>query len=124
MRINLKGTNVELNQNIRDYLDKRLQGLRKILDMNDPSLMMDVELGRVTMHHKTGDVFRAEINIFMAGKTYRAEAESGDLNSAIDLMKNEIMNEISDDKRKRISFIRRSGQRVKEIIKGLYRRKM
>ncbi len=118
MKINLKSTSITLTPEISDYLDKKLAGLDKFLDVNDSAVKIDVELARTTNHHGKGDVFRAEINIFAPRKSFRAEAESSDLYSAIDMLKDEIQHELRSNKEKSLHFIRKSGQKVKDFLRG------
>jgi ribosome-associated translation inhibitor RaiA len=72
-------------------------------------------------HHNAGDIFRAEININVGGRTLRAVSERPDLFSAIDDMKDEINHELASFKGKRFSIVRRSGQKLKEMLRKFYR---
>jgi ribosomal subunit interface protein len=119
MRINEKGTNMKITEEIKDYLYKKLAYLEKFLSKKDESIICDVELGKVSKHHKNGDVFRAEINLQMAGKSLRAEAEMGDIFAAIDIAKDEMVRELQVTKDKKVSRVRRGGAKVKNITKGL-----
>ncbi|MBI2476142.1 MAG: ribosome-associated translation inhibitor RaiA [Candidatus Taylorbacteria bacterium] len=121
MTINLKGTALELTPEISDYLHKRLQAVEKFLPKGNDGFMADIELGRTTGHHHSGDIFRAEINIHIGGKTFRAVSEKHDLHSAIDGMKDEITRELSSHKEKRLSLLRRSGQRIKNLLRRFYK---
>ncbi len=121
MTINLKGTGVQLTPEISNYLHKRLLGIEKFLPKEKDTFIVDVELGRTTNHHHTGDIFRAEINIHIGGKTFRAVSEWQDLHSAIDSMKDQIARELSSHKEKRQSLLRRSGQKVKNLLRRFYR---
>lgn len=123
MKINIKATNIELTGAINEYLDKRLSALDKFIEADDDSAMCYVEVGRTSDHHKTGDVFRAEINLHWHGQAFRAEDESADLYSAIDLAKDEMLRELRSDKAKRVSLIKRGGARIKDMIRGMYRRR-
>ncbi len=120
MKINLKGTAVELTPEISAYLQKRLKGVEKFLPKGD-AFITDVELAKTTNHHHTGDIFRAEINVHIGGKSFRAISEGQDLYSAIDSMKDQITRELSSYKEKRLSLLRRSGQRLKNLLRKFYR---
>jgi ribosomal subunit interface protein len=119
MRINEKGTNMNITAEIKDYLYKKLAYLEKFLSKKDESVMCDVELGMISRHHKSGDVFRAEINLQMPGKSLRAEAEMGDIYAAIDIAKDEMVRELQVTKDKKVSKVRRGGAKVKNITKNL-----
>lgn len=120
MRFNLKVTDISITSDVREYLDKKLQGLEKLLDFSDPAVIVDVELGRTTRHHQTGDVFFAEININRGKESRRAVADSSDIVSAIDGMRDAIAGNLSADKEKRLSLVRRGGQAAKAILRGGY----
>lgn len=113
--MNIKGTGIELTPAILDYVEKRLEKLDKYLE-GDPVLA--VELGRVTEHHKQGDVFRAEVRISGSGYDYYAEKESADLYTAIDLVKDEVLAEITKDKGKKRQLLRRGERAVKDMLRG------
>lgn len=117
---NIKATQIELSQSIREYLDKRLKGLSKLIDTDDTSVRVEVELSRATSHHHSGDAFKAEINVFVGGKTFRAVGQGTDLFMAIDLMRDQVLHELRNNKDKRLSLVRRSGQRIKDLMRGIY----
>lgn len=119
MNINIKTTSVTLTPAIQEYVSKRLEKINKLL-ADDPTAQCDIELAKTTEHHNKGDIFRAEIHIVAAGKNLYAANEKADLYAAIDAVKDEILREIQASKGKRISLIRRSGARVKNMIKGLW----
>lgn len=119
MNTNIRTTNVALVPAISEYVDKRLKKIEKLL-ADDKSVQCDIEIGRTTEHHQKGDVFFAEIHIVGAGKNAYARAEKQDLYTAIDAVRDEILRELSAGKGKRISIIRRSGARVKNMVKGLW----
>jgi ribosomal subunit interface protein len=120
MNINIKNTNINLSTEMSDYLNKKILMIDKLIDPNDTSVMCDVEVGKTTNHHRTGDVFRTEINLQKGGKFFRAVAEEETINAAIDKAKDEMMRELKSSKDKRISFVRRGGAKVKNMVKGLW----
>jgi putative sigma-54 modulation protein len=119
MNINIKTTGISLTAAISDYTDKRLSSVSKLLG-GDPSFICDLELAKTTAHHQKGDIFRAEIHIVGKGKDLYASAEDKDLYTAIDAMRDEILRELKASKGKRLSFIRRGGTRVKEMMRGVW----
>jgi ribosomal subunit interface protein len=122
MNIKTKATNIELSGAISDYLAKRLAKTEKFLGGVDPdSVMVEVELAKTTNHHKSGDIFKAEINFCIGGECYRAVSETADLYTSIDDARNELMRELRKRKRKKIWGVRKGGQRIKAIVKGLWR---
>ncbi|MEI7463329.1 MAG: ribosome-associated translation inhibitor RaiA [Candidatus Taylorbacteria bacterium] len=119
MNINLKGTNITLTPAITEYTNKKLVKVAKILSW-DPSAQCDVELAKTSAHHQKGDIFKAEIHIVGANRNHYASAEKDDLYVAIDFVRDDILRELKSNKGKRLSYIRRSGARVKNMVKGLW----
>lgn len=122
MKINEKATNIELTADIRDYLYKKLSYLKKIVDVSDDSIICDVELGKTTLHHKSGDVFKAEINFLIQGKSFYSVAETEDLYASIDKVQDDLVREIKAYKDKQLTQSRKGGAKIKDMIRGLFNR--
>lgn len=118
MDIKLKGTNLELTDAIREHVDTRISSLQKYIDPNDTSFLCDVEVEKTTDHHKSGEIYRAEVNIHIAGHDFRAEAIKEKLFDAIDEAKNEMARDLRRNKKKTQKSIRKGGLRIKEILRG------
>lgn len=118
MNINLKATNFELTPAIREYAEKRVNGLEKFIRRTDESVQAWVEVGRTTEHHLKGDVYRAEIQIHIphCGKGVRAEDTRETLNEAIDGAHDKIKLELEKIKDKKMSLIRRGARGFKKLI--------
>ena len=115
MRIILKGTNLELNQELRNYVDEKIGGLDKLLENVNGTLESRVELAKTTRHHQQGDIYRAEINLDFGGKVLRAVEEKEDLFSAIDGIEDELKRKIINYKGKRNTEIRRGARIIKKF---------
>ncbi len=120
MKIKEQGKNMQITEGIKDYLYKKLAHLEKFLDPTDESILCEVELGKTTQHHQSGDVFRTEINLHIAGKNLRAVSETDELFASIDMAKDEMVRELQVNKDKQISLLRRGGARIKNLIKGIF----
>lgn len=95
--INIKATNMDLTDAIREYVEKRLEATEKFFKETEPTIY--IELGKTTKHHKSGDFFKAEFNITVSGINYYTVAEEADLYEAIDEAKEEIIRQIKDKKK-------------------------
>lgn len=118
MIINLKSSNIELTEEIRNHLNRRLEGVKKFLPERKNVALLDVEFNRVTKHH-AGDVFRAEINIRVDGRVFHAESTCPDLYEAVDRLKDEITRELGSFKDKKLSLLKRGGQKIKNLLRNL-----
>ncbi len=116
MKTNIKATNIELTEAIRDYALKRFSKLEKYLGSKD--VLLSIELAKTTDHHKHGDIFRAEARLSGAGMDNYVAQEADDLYRAIDFVETEVIQDVTRDTSKKRELLR-SGQRaVKNMIQG------
>lgn len=111
MNISIKGTYVDLTPAVKRYVEEKIGHLEKYL----VALEAKVELAR-DRHHHTGEVFRAEVTMPVGGRSIRAEATSGDVYSAIDLVIPKLKEQIEKFKSKRRTLQRRGGRSAKGEI--------
>lgn len=79
----IKATGIELTDAIRDAVEKDLAALAPITARFGDAVSVDVEVGKTTNHHHKGEIFRAEMNLHIPGKTIRVEEVAEDLYAAI-----------------------------------------
>ena len=108
MNISIKATNLKLTPSLQAYVDEKIGHLAKFIKANEGK----VELGK-DKHHKTGDVFRAEVMLIAGGKVMRADHSSEDIYASIDLVIPKIKEQISKFKDKRITLQRRGARSAK-----------
>jgi ribosomal subunit interface protein len=120
MSTNIKSTNMELTDAIRDYVDKRLSAILKFA--KDGNINVNIEVGKTTNHHKQGDIFRAEFNIDIAGTKFYTYSEKEDLYKAIDDVKEEIVRQITSSKDRKQTLFKRGATSVKKMLKGVSKR--
>ena len=115
MRVSLKGTNISLLESTREYIDKKLVlAVEKLLAKNGELIVLEIEVGKTTKHHKTGPYFRAEANLSIGKTMLRAEALGETLNEAIDLVEGELTREIKKFKEKRRSLMLKGARSLKK----------
>lgn len=95
---------MELTEEIKDYIDKKIGGLERLSEYVDASAIADVEVGVASHHHKSGNIFTAVATLTIPKRLIRAEAEAEDLYQAIDEVKNKLEDDIDNSKK---SFITR-----------------
>jgi putative sigma-54 modulation protein len=124
IQIKIKGSAGEsftITPAIRDYINKRCATLARFLE-HDPAAFVVVELGKTTEKQKHGEIFSAEMHVVgkIAGREsdIYATANREDLYVAIDVVRDEVFRSITSKKSKNTSLMRRSGARVKNILKG------
>ena len=104
MQIDIKGTNLELTEAIKDYINEKIGSLEKYFD---EILAARVEVGVTTKHHQKGNIFRAEVNLEVPQKyILRAETEREDLYMAINEVKDDLQVQLKKYKEKMRGNIR------------------
>ncbi len=117
MSINIKSTLIELTPALTDYTEKRLSSITKYAEGD---CVITAEIGKTTMHHKNGDVYKAEVNVTTPlGRQYNASSEKTDLYEAIDDVRSEIIREIKGGRDRSQTLFRRGASKLKRLIKGM-----
>ncbi len=117
MKINTKATNISLTPSISEYIEKKISALEKFYKREE-DIVVNVEVGRTTQHHKSGDIFRAEIHIRSRGNEYYASAETEDLYTAIDEVKDKIVYELTSTRKRTKRLFRKGGAQIKNLLRG------
>ena len=119
MNIKIRSKNFDITPAIDDYVSKKVSSLEKFLDPNKETLA-EVEVGKTTNHHKSGEIYRAEINIVEPGsKQVFVFAEEIDLYTAIDIMRDEAERAIVSKKNKKLTLFRKGSGAVKDLLKRI-----
>jgi len=120
MIIQIKATNIELNESLRIFVEEKVGELKKNLvkfeeipEKGREKIDVRVEIGKTTRHHRKGDIFRAEIQIYLPKKLLRAVVKNTDLRSAIIEARDELDREIRKYKGKRLGRAREWARRAK-----------
>ena len=116
MNYNIKGTDITVTPEIREYLAKKLERFDKFMQAQDAA-RADVELSYLVGEAK---VYRAEIMLYEPSlpTPLRAEAEGGVLYEAIDKAAGDIFTELTRGKKKQQHVFRRGAARIKDYIRG------
>lgn len=117
MNIRIQGPRLPLTPAIEEYVLKRIAPLEKLV--NNPAIVCEVELSKTTNHHKSGDIFRAEINMVLPDKHVYLVAEKEDLYQAVDDLREQLDQTLSIRKEKKQTLFRRGASRIKDMIKNL-----
>jgi putative sigma-54 modulation protein len=118
---NVKATNMELTDAISEYLSKRVSSVEKFIN-EEKEALANVDIGKISNHHRKGDIFRAEMNLTINGKRFTAKVEKDDLYAAIDKMRDDIVREVEKAKKKDWSLFKRGHKKVKDFLKRVYDR--
>lgn len=119
MKINIKATGIELTPAISGYVHKKISSIEKYINKDHADTVAQVEVGKNTQHHKAGNIFRAEVRIIGGGLDLYAVSEQEDLYAAIDIVKDEVVQNLLQSKGKRQTLTRRGAEMMKSVMKGL-----
>jgi putative sigma-54 modulation protein len=117
MQINLQGKNIELTEEIKDYVFKKVNTLEKFF--SGMEAQADFEVLKTTNHHKAGEIFQASCKITAAGEVFYGESNDEDLHRSIDAVRETLFREITKNKDKRQTLYKRGASSVKKMLKGL-----
>ncbi len=115
LNYNIKGTGLEISEELRRYAEKKLSSAEKFLQ-GDPAAHVDIELEHETM--REGDRNRAEFTVSASGGLYRASEWGETMHAAIDLAVAELLTELGRNKKKRLDLVRRGAARAKDFFRG------
>lgn len=129
MKIVIKATNLKLTPKLRNFIQEKIGSLEKFAKVfqkekyynsffgkGKPRVEVWVEVGRTTRHHQKGDIFRAEAQMHLPGKSLRAESEREDLKLAITEIKDELQRELKKYKRKTEAITKRRSRIFKKLL--------
>ncbi len=115
MRTTIKGTGIELTTALTNYVDEKFAMLDKLV-ANFGDVLAVVEIGKETTHHKTGNLFFAEVNLNFDGNVLRNVVEEADLYAAIDKVKDGLAEELRRYEKKKKSLFLRGARAIKDIF--------
>ena len=110
----IKGTNIEVTSALHSLVTQKLSTLEKFIH-EETDVVCDVELERSTNQH-SGDIFRAEVNLFRKGKLFRAEATTDQIEKSIDEVRDEIQQELRKANDKSHSLAKRGRMMIKRMM--------
>lgn len=117
MHIDIKATNMDLTDAIREYVQSKMDALDKFVDGADTSVHAAVDVGLTTKHHHNGEVFYAEVNLHTALSDFYATAEEEDLYAAIDKVQDIVSRELRSSKKKHTDLTRRGARAIKRLFR-------
>lgn len=104
MKIDISTKNITLDEPLRTFIEDKIGGLDHLIGSNNGQAK--VEIGMPSKHHRSGEVFSAEVNLSLGGKLLRATCTHEDLRNAIVDVKDELQAQIKKFKEKRTDLSR------------------
>jgi ribosomal subunit interface protein len=117
LKTNLKTKNIEVDQDIKDYLAKRINKFEQLIAEDTSPVIADIELEK-RAGQQSGDIFRAEVNLKAGDHYLRSEENAENVKNAIDAMQEQMVRELRDAKEKKQSQTRAGARKAKEAIRS------
>lgn len=101
MQIDIEAKNFDLTPALSSFINEKIGKLDKFLkSFPEGSVRARVEVARSSKHHRSGDIYYAETNLYLPGKTLRAEDEGPDVRVSVNRVSEKLQREIEKYKRK------------------------
>lgn len=118
MDVRLQGTNLNLTDELRAFVDERMEDAYRALGAADRDpVHVAIELEKTTRRHphelEDQRRYRAEANVTVPGRLIRAEGSADDIHQAIVEMKHRLTREIREWRERLIDDRRAGGRRAK-----------
>jgi len=95
--------------------EKIFKPVKKVFgDQHMPDMVLALEVGRSTRHHRKGSVWEAKATIQWNNELLRAETAGESFYEVVDLLEEEFMREIKNSKGKEYAQERRGARRAKK----------
>lgn len=96
MKIEIKGTNTDLSPSLKEYVYEKVGSLDKFFK-RIVETRVELEVGG---KHRSGEIYRAEVTVFVPRDILRAEEKATDMYAAIDLVMPKIKKQLAKYKGK------------------------
>lgn len=113
--ITFKHTNTDVDEQLETLVETKFDPLEKYLG-DETAVLCEVEFERETAHN-SGNHFRVEANLSLAGKLYRAVAKEQSFEEAIDTVRDELDKELRRAHKKHDTMVRRGGRAIKRMMR-------
>lgn len=113
--ISFKSTNIEIGDGLKDVVNQKFESLEKYVG-NETDARCEVEFEKETAH-QSGNFFRVEANLWLAGKLYRAEATEVNFETAIDEVRNELDKALRRAGDKQNTLMKQGGRAIKKMLR-------
>jgi ribosome hibernation promoting factor len=103
MQLHVKGKNLEVNDSIRSYVERKLQKLdRRVHELTEVEIELAVERNPSIAESQV-----AEATVHLKGRTLRAREAASDMKAAIDELSDKLVRQVRDLHEKRVDGRRR-----------------
>lgn len=108
-----------LTETIKNYLEDKLSSLYKYLNKDEESVNFNARLGKLSNSTHNGKIYYVEVSVHTPEKNYGARMEEEDLYAAIDLLKDELMKNITTYRDRKRTLSKKDAQKFKHELHNM-----
>ena len=117
MNITIKATHRPLTEDTRMFIEEKFSALEKLVANSESPATLSCEIEESIAVERAGAKYRAEGNLSVDGRLYRAEATSGTLEGAVDRVRDELSRELRSVRGKERGLMKRGGAAIKRMLR-------
>ncbi len=116
MKINISTSNIILEEELRDYIIKRINNLDRLF--SEPEVYCDLKIGFKSSVSPIEQYF-VEAKIITPTNSFYTREDSKTAMEAVDKVKDELFRIVTKEKSKKNSLLKRSGRKAKDFLKNI-----
>jgi len=117
----ITGDTVSMSGEVRAYIEKRFGGFERFMD-EETAHEIFVTASKQTARERD-DSIRVEVKFKIHERDFFAIGEAGDIKSAVDMAKEELMREVTQSNARRRTMFHRGARKIKNLIKTGFKKK-
>ncbi|MFN7093962.1 MAG: ribosome hibernation-promoting factor, HPF/YfiA family [Burkholderiales bacterium] len=106
----------DLTDAIRSHAEDKISALYKYINHEEETTNFHLRLGKVSNHHQHGKIYYAELSIHTPEKNYGSRIEAENIYVAVDLLKDELAENISQQRDKARTLSKKEAQKFKHEL--------
>jgi putative sigma-54 modulation protein len=116
MNIHIHHHDLEMTEALRQYAIEKIGQVEKYIHGKEGA-DLDVSIGKISKHHKHGDHYNVKVNLKFGSRRVHIDVINSDVYAAIDEAKDKLIGDVTEDKDKRVSILRKLARGVKSALK-------
>ena len=116
MNIHIHHHDLEMTDALRQYALSKIGQIEKYI-AGHGNADLDIEIGKTSKHHKQGDHYLVKVNLKFGNRKIHIETVAADAYAAIDSAKDKLVEDVSEEKDKKNSVIRKIARQIKDSLK-------
>ncbi len=117
MNITIKASNHDLSLATRELIEEKFSSLEKLAAHTESPVTLSCEIEESIAVERAGAKYRAEGNLSIDGKLFRAEATSTTLEGAVDRVRDDLSREVQRQHGKKHGLLKRGGAALKKMLR-------